>query len=415
VSLIALALTAGLPLPQGKAVKNGHPAEWAAAQVRIFENGDFKGSGTLVDRNWVLTVEHLFDRPDSTAYTLRFGTVNDQDDASGTSNLRTLDRIEVPPGAPDLALVHFADPVPADTWIPSLATQPPTRGDWGLFYGWGPDGHVLNRALGVIIDPVATANAAALREDPTSSVFAEDFPPGTDPMAIGVRSGRGDSGSGVFTFGGFLSGTHVARSGYRYVNGSGNLYGEEFWAGLEQPVWRYRQWIMDTISGAGSSNPPHDELKRRRLTEGEGGSLPLTMPPQVDICDPGRPSCSTPDPVWQSAILVGYSQNQGTVLARCVQGDGNACTFDGVGYAGGSTARLPLGAVGVTGTRRVMVWCRSSTALNVGDPPQPVLEVSFSNDDDPQGPVGMGWWYVAARHVTTDTTTPVDTTVFTTC
>ncbi len=314
-----------------------------------------------------------------------------------------------------MALVHFADPVPADTWIPSLATQPPARDAGGLFYGWGPDGHVLNRALGVIIDPVATENAAALRDDPSFASFAEDFPPGTDPMVIAVPTTGGDSGSGVFTFGGILSGTHVARSGYRHVNGSGRLFGEDFWAGYEQPVWRYRQWIMDTINGAGSSNQAHDELKRRRLNESPGGSLPMTMPPQVQVCDPGQPACSAPDPVWQAATLVGYSHQQGIVPAKCAQADGNTCTFDGITYVGGATAQLRLGAVGVTGTRHVMTWCRSTTALNAGEPPVPVLEVSFSNDDDPQGPIGKGWWLVTPDHVTTDTTTPVDTTVFTTC
>jgi hypothetical protein len=112
---------------------------------------------------------------------------------------------------------------------------------------------------------------------------------------------------------------------------------------------------------------------------------------------------------------VGYSHNQGTVLAKCAGAEGNSCTIDGVSYAGGVIAQLPLGAVGVTGTRRVVVWCRSTAALSAGAPPQQVLEVSFSNDDDPQGPAGMGWWYVIPDHVTTDTTTPVDTTVFATC
>jgi hypothetical protein len=416
VPLIALALMIGLPLPQSQAVTHGLPAAADSGQVRIFENGEFLGSGTLVDRNWVLTTSHHFLRLDSTAYSLRFGAVNDQADESDTSNLRAIDRIELHPDLADVALVHFADPVPPGTWMPSLATQPPTRNAVGRFYSWGPEGHVLKRVVASIIDPVAKENAAEMRE--VSPEFVLDFPPGIEPMVIDIATEEGDSGAAVLSADGVLLGIHDWGGGYQYVNTSGNFVGALFRLAYEQPVWTYRTWIQRIVSGEGTSgpSPSHDELKRRRLLDRQWeGDLPMTMPPQADVCDPGQPQCNIPDPVWQAATLTGYSHNQGTVPARCATADGNACTFDGVPYVGGATARLPLGAVGVTGTRRVMVWCRTTAALNVGDPPQPVLELSFSNDDDPQGPVGMGWWLVSPDHVTTGTNTPVDTTVFATC
>jgi hypothetical protein len=419
VPLIALALMVSFPLPRSKAVDGGLPTAYPTGQVRIFENGEFLAGGTLVDRNWVLTVSQYFERLDSTAYSLRFGVVNDHDDGSDTSNLRAIDRIVLHPQAPDLALVHFADPVPSDTWIPSLAAGAPQRYAPARFFSWGRDGHVLSRVRGPIIDPVATANAAVLREDDSIPSFAWDFPSGIDPMVVGVGTRQGDAGSGTFSRNNaVLLGVHAWRADYRYTNESGNLVGDVFIAAYDQPVWQYRDWIQQVISGEGTSGsaPSHDELRRRRLMDRTmDGNLPMTMPPQGDMCDPGQSPCTTPDSTWQAATLVGYSQNQGTVLSRCAQADGNTCTFDGVNYVGGATARLPLGAVGVTGARQVMVWCKSSTALNVGDPPQPVLEVSFTNGDDPQGPVGMGWWLVSPDHVTTDTTTPVDPTAFVAC
>ena len=65
------------PVARSTAVVGKPPAAFDAGQVRIFENGEFAGSGTLVDRNWVLTVAHLFDRPDNpSVYAMRFDAVN---------------------------------------------------------------------------------------------------------------------------------------------------------------------------------------------------------------------------------------------------------------------------------------------------------------------------------------------------
>jgi hypothetical protein len=206
VPLIALALMVGLPLPQSQAVLHGLPAAADSGQVRIFDNNEFLGSGTLVDRNWVLTTSHHFEHLGSTAYSLRFGVVNDQADGSDTSNLRVIDHIELHPDIADVALVHFANPVPPGTWMPSLATQPPTRNAVGRFYSWGPEGHVLKRVVASIIDPVAKENAAEMRE--VSPDFALDFPPGIDPMVIDIDTEEGDSGAAVLSADGVLLGIH---------------------------------------------------------------------------------------------------------------------------------------------------------------------------------------------------------------
>ena len=59
---------------------------------------------------------------------------------------------------------------------------------------------------------------------------------------------------------------------YRHVNDSGQLFGDDAIGSFELPVWQLRQWILDTISGAGSSgsppgDEPNEELRRRRLDE----------------------------------------------------------------------------------------------------------------------------------------------------
>ena len=181
------------------------PAAFDAGQVRIFQNGEFRGGGTLVDRNWVLTVgapvppsrqsQHLRvevrrrhqserpERPDECP-------VDRQDRAGGGRR----------------GYGAFRRPRSAGHLDPFARHRPPARFADGVLYGWGPYGTVLNRGLGVVYDPVASENAAYLRsEDP---VFAADFPAGVQPMVTTIRAQVGDSGSGVFSPWGVLAGVH---------------------------------------------------------------------------------------------------------------------------------------------------------------------------------------------------------------
>ena len=89
-------------------------------------------------------------------------------------------------------MVHFADPVPAGTWFPRLATQAPGVFDWARLYGWGPDGHTLDRRSGLVYDPVAAENAAHLRS--VNPVFLADFPSGIDPMVLDLDTVDGRLG-----------------------------------------------------------------------------------------------------------------------------------------------------------------------------------------------------------------------------
>jgi hypothetical protein len=408
VLVAASALLAGLPWAQSKAVA-GDPVRSSAAQVRFFVSGDYAGSGTLVDRNWALTTAHQFDRPDNPhIYSLRFGEVNDQNDQNEPTHLRSVDRIVFAPRG-DVAMVHFSEPVPAGTWIPRLANQALEVLDWARLYGWGPFGNVLHRASALVYDPVATANAAARRAE--DAVFSARFPPGIDPMVLDLATEKGDSGSGVFSTRGVLAGIHEGMMPYFDVNGSGNLVQPEFRAAIEHPVWQYRQWILDTIHGVGSSNPDpeHDELRRRRLDETEDGDLPMTAPPQVDFCDEGDPTCSLPDPVWRAATLAASGGGDGLVAAACPSGEGNSCSFNGSLYAPGASGRVKVGS-----GRQVMVWCKTTDALTVGSGPQSVLRVSFTNAEHDEGPIGHGWWDVSPGQVTASNG-PVDTAPFATC
>jgi hypothetical protein len=225
---------------------------------------------------------------------LRFGVVNDRTDATDSRNLRPIDRIEWNPGFADAALVHFADPVPEDTWIPGLATEAPRPRESALVYGWGPSMHVLNRVATIVMDPVARENTDYLRADP-SLTFGMYFRGDMIPMVLDVSPHPGDSGSGSFSLEGRLMGVTHGMAEYRRVNGSGNLYGTAYAPAYQTPVWLLRDWIRRVISGEGTSgsSATQDELRRRRLARSESsgaGGLPMTMPPPVDVCDPGEGS-----------------------------------------------------------------------------------------------------------------------------
>jgi hypothetical protein len=401
-----MGLGMGAPLPPSEAVQGGLPSRTDSAQVRVFRQGVFLGGGTLVSRNWVLTAGHLiFDSYDSanfdlSQYSVRFGAVIDENDRSDNAHLRVIDQVVTHPQLADVIMIHFADPVPEGTWIPTLAAGAPDRYSVGHFYGWG-DGHVLSRALGVIIDPAASENAAVGRSANPS--FGLDFPGDIEPMVANLITAPGDSGGGMFTVGEVLTGVQAWKAPYQHVNESGNLYGRRFWAAYYQPVWRYQAWIQSVIHGEESSTPPpsKDELKRRRLPEDVGDDLPMTSPPQVDVCDMGETSCAEPDLHWVLAALPGSGNYRGTALAVCAQASGNACSFNGTTYAGGEIGRLPLGLSDASGMgpRQVMVWCTSSGVFAPDSPARPALRISFTNDDHAEVPVGTGWWDVTPDQV----------------
>lgn len=419
--VVVLCLTAAMvwvgPLPRGAAVRGGLPARSSAASARIFEDGRFAGGATLVDRNWALTVGHIF--AGAGTYTLRFGVVDNSDDQDSIANIRTIDGIVPHPQLADVAMVHFATPVPEGTWIPPLATQAPPRYSAARLYGWGPTGEVLNRALGLVLDQAAVEQAAELRSG--FPAFARAFPPSIEPMTVNLVADGGDSGSGIFSADGTLIGVHYASATYGYFDASGDPVGQNYMATYNQPVWLHREWIRRVISGAGSSNAaPRDELKRRRLTGVEGNTLPMTLPPQTDLCDPGMTSCTSPVLRWARGVLLGAGNYRGTALARCVAVERNGCSFDGVAAAAGTSARMRLGpssAPNAPGTREVMVWCTADAAFpEAGSPTRPVLRVSFTNADPQKSPIGYGWWDVTPDQVGTGTgRTLLDTSRLTPC
>jgi hypothetical protein len=94
----------------------------------MFVDGAYKGGGTLVDRNWVLTVAHNFEYPDTPGrQSVRFGAVDDHHDDDEPAS-RVIDRIVPHPTRADVALAHFRDPVPESTWIPPRwPPRPPRR------------------------------------------------------------------------------------------------------------------------------------------------------------------------------------------------------------------------------------------------------------------------------------------------
>jgi hypothetical protein len=392
--LVAAVVMVGAPSAPSEAAPTLRPG-YSQGAVRIYVNGEFDGSGMLVDRNWALTVWHVVDTPDD-AYSLRFGEVIGGDP---DGNLRRVDRIVRAEGGADLALLHFADPVPEGTFIPSVAAQAPRRNAALAMYGWGLGGAFLWPRLALVYDPVARQNAAQLRIDDPE--FAEDFPVGVEPMAVLVQDVRGgDSGNGLLTWDGVLTGIFRGSGDYSHVNETGNLSAETTTVRYQLPVWQFRDWIRRTINGEGSSGsqqgPP-----RRRLGSAESGGPPMTLPPGMDPCPSG--GCTVSEPRWAVGFLSGSGQNRGTVQAVCVSTAGNSCSFNGTASAAGVIARLPLGTskAPMTGPREVMVWCKATSAFVEGGPLFPVLRVSFTNAEHTEVPVGMGWWDVMTDQVGT--------------
>lgn len=395
---------------------DGEPAQFSAAQVRLFDQEELRGGGTLVDRNWVLTAVLAVNEPtDPTGLTIRFGVVDNSRDEQDRANVRQIDRIVTPPEG-GLAMLHFADPVPENMVLRSLATRPPDRFSPAFEFGWGSErrsGTTLRMARTIVYDPVAEANAADLRE--TVEDFEENFPTGIQPMVLSLLTYSHDLGSGVFAPGGILIGVDSFNVRYRHVNATGNLFGDPVPASYDQPVWAYRQWILDTINGAGSSGgggnpggPP-----RRRLPEtAPAGDLPMTLPPQTRSCTPAAASCLVSDPGWRQGVILGAGNHRGTALARCAATD--ACSFDGTPYPAGARARMRLGSASAPdapGTRQVMVWCKTTTAFpDPTSPTQPVLRVSFTNAEPDGTLLGYGWWDVTPDQIGTGTDkAPLDT------
>jgi hypothetical protein len=411
--VIAVTALAGPLAAPGRAV-DGAPATSSTGQIRLYQDHFFLGGGTLVDRNWLLTSALPTDNP--AEYGFGFGVVNIAD---GQMNVRQIDRIVSPPGGGGVSMLHFADPVAESMVMRHLATGPPARLAPVYVFGWGEPGEnvgdILRMARVAVYDPVAEANAAERRRE--SNAFEQVFPPGVQPMVISLRAHLHDAGSGLFTPGGVLTAVNSTEAEYRRVNASGNFYGRSRWASYEQPVWVYRQWILDTINGAGSSggtsspSPSGRSLTgtsatRAGTTEtGTTGDLPMTLPPQTGLCRPATGSCVDSDPGWKAGVLLGAGNYRGTAEVRCAAAAGNACSFDDAPTPAGTATRLPLGpasAPTAPGTREVMVWCKTTTPFpDAGSPAQPVLRVSLTNADPSETQPGYGWWDVTPGQIGT--------------
>jgi hypothetical protein len=387
--------------PPGKAVV-GTRATYNPGVVRIYEQGEAVGSGMLVDRNWVLTTDHIF-IADLSQYTFRFGGTDDSQDGNSQASLRTFDRRQVHPTVPDLAMVHFADPVPDGTDTMQIATTNPFTPSRfvGVLWGWGlPEsgtiGRELRHALTSVVDTNPAANVAAQRRG-DSDVWS--LIGNAAMLALSAHVGRGGDSGGALIMDGSAAAMDWGHGGYRTLDARGRLAGPERDVSYEIALWPYAQWIRQVINGEGTSNPdppPHDELKRRKLEEGANtpGQAVMTGPPPC----PGDGSCD-PEPVTPLATLVGYSSHQGAAPARCAgSNDGDTCSYDTISHPKDSTATLQLapppttGIDATTGHRNIIVWCKLTGSLTTGAPPGDLVRFSFTNTDVNQVTPAYGWW-----------------------
>jgi hypothetical protein len=386
--------------PPGRAVV-GWQATSNPGVVAIYEQGQQRGSGMLVDRNWVLTTGHIF-VADLSQYTFRFGGTDDGQDGNNQANLRTPDRMAVHPTVPDLVMVHFADPVPDGTDIMPVATTNPFEHDpRAVLWGWGgpqpgTGSAQLRVAMIAVADQDPVASVARLR------VQAPDLWSMTGDaamLALNRCVSRGGDSGGALTRNGSAVGMHWGHGPYRVPTATGMLTGPTFHVSYEIALWPHAQWIRSVINGEGTSNPdppPHDELKRRKLEEGEDtpGQAVMTGPTPC----PGDGFCD-PQPATPLATLVGYSTQQGAAPARCAgSDDGDTCSYDTISHPKDSTATLQLapppttGIDATTGRRNIIVWCKHTGSLTTGAPPTDLVRFSFTNTDITEPTPAYGWW-----------------------
>jgi hypothetical protein len=386
--------------PPGRAVV-GWQATNNPGVVVIYEQGQQMGSGILIDRNWVLTTGHIF-VADLSQYTFRFGETDDGQDGNNQANLRSLDRMAVHPTVPDLAMVHFADPVPDGTAIMPVATTNPFEHDPRVtVWGWGrPQSDTGSMQLRLALTVVADSDPAAivnLRRAANPDVWSDT---GDATMLALNRfvTRAGDSGSALIA-NGVAAGMNWGHGPYRATNETGTLTGPTFHVSYGIALWPYTRWIRQVINGEGTSTPdppPHDELKRRKLEEGDGAPGPAVMTGPTPC--PGDGSCD-PEPAAQRAALVGFSSRQGAAPARCAgSDDGDTCSYDTITYPQDSPATLQIapppttGVDATTGRRDVIVWCKLTGSLTTGAPPGDLVRFSFTNTDVTEPNPAYGWW-----------------------
>jgi hypothetical protein len=385
--------------PQGEAVAGGSQAVHNPGVVRIYEQGQHRGSGILVDRNWVLTTGHNF-VADLSQYTFRFGDTDNSQDGNSQANLRSFDRMAVHPTVPDLVMVHFADPVPDGTAIMSIATANPftPSSNRGVIWGWGAPqpGTQLRIAFTAVADQDPVANLAMTK---TMAPDIWSLIGDASMLALNRYAARkGDSG-GPLMRDGAAAAMAFAHGPYRVPNATGTLTGPEYHVSYEIALWPHAQWIRSIISGEGTSTPnppPHDELKRRKLEDDEDAPGPAVMTGPVPC--PGDGSCN-PTPAAPLATLVGFSSRQGAAPARCAgSDDGDICSYDTISHPKDSTATLQIapppttGIDATTGRRDIIVWCKLTGSLTTGAPPGDLVRFSFTNTDVTEPTPAYGWW-----------------------
>jgi len=206
--------------------------------------------------------------------------------------------------------------------------------------------------------------------------------------------------------GGIAAAMHWGSGPYRRTNETGTLTDPAFDVSYEIALWPYAQWIRSVINGEGTSTPnppPHDELKRRKLEEGDDSpSLAVMTGPTP--C-PGDGSCD-PQPVSPLATLVGFSTHQGSVAALCAGSDnGDTCSYDSISYPKDSPATLQIapppttGVDAQTGRRNIVVWCKYTGSLTTGAPPSDLVRFSFTNTDITEVTPAYGWWDTTPQQV----------------
>ncbi|KYF71094.1 trypsin-like serine protease [Sorangium cellulosum] len=235
---------------QSSEIVGGEVAEASPWAVQVFDvrgsTGDFfQCSGSLVAPRWVLTAQHcIADEGETSA--VRVGS-----NTYGQGQRITVDAVEVPSAAADIALLHLTEDADGPFVELAEATSVATGSD-ATAYGWGSEGTPLVMA--------PSLKKAILHID---GWYSDEELLGTGVTGSGWS---GDSGGPWFVDGRQVA-VFSASSGQNGTNLHASLLGVD--------VARHRAWIDATIAGGPTVHPSnqvvlHDLSNFSGISQGFG-------------------------------------------------------------------------------------------------------------------------------------------------